>query len=160
MRHLTLNRQEIKAVSKHEVGSLDYLLDKYGDLLTDELGTIRSFQAELPVKPQDLAKFFKSRTIPYALQSYTEEVFCRLQAHSILMKRSKCFFMRDSVDYLGHMVDAEGIRGTPEKIAAIERAPMLKNVQQLRSFLRLLNFLPNLATVVQPLNDLLQKDRK
>ena len=62
------------------------------------------------------------------------------------------------------MIDAEGTRATPEKIAAIEQAPMPKNVQQLRSFLGLLNyyrkFLPNLASIVQPLTDLLQKDQK
>lgn len=40
---------------------------------------------------------------------------------------------------------------------------MPKNVQQLQSFLGLLNyyrkFLPNLATILKPLNDLLQKDK-
>ena len=93
-----------------------------------------------------------------------EEVFRRLQAHGIRMKKSKCSFMNDSVEYLGHIIDSEGIKATPEKIAAIERAPMPKNIQQLRSFLGLLNyyrkFLPNLAMVIQPLNDLLQKDKK
>ena len=81
-----------------------------------------------------------------------EEVFRRLQAHGIRMKRSKCYFMRDSVAYLGHLVDAEGIHATPEKIAAIVKAPMPMNVQQLRSFLGLLiyyrKFLPNLTTVI------------
>ena len=80
------------------------------------------------------------------------------------MKRSKCSFLKDAVEYLGHRVDAKGIQATQEKIAAIERAPMPQNVQQLRSFLGLLNyyrkFLPNLATIIQPLNNLLQKNRK
>ena len=92
-----------------------------------------------------------------------EEVLRRLQTYGIRMKRSKCYFMRDSVAYLGHVVDTDGIRATPEKIA-ITQAPMPKNVQQLRSFLGLLNyyrkFLPNLATIIQPLNDLFRKDQK
>lgn len=54
-------------MSKHDVGSLEYLLDKYGDLFKDELGTITSFQAELHVKPEDRPKFFKPRSIPFAL---------------------------------------------------------------------------------------------
>ena len=93
-----------------------------------------------------------------------EEVFRRLQSYGIRMKKSKCFFMRDSVTYLGHLINAEGIHATPEKIKAIVEAPMPTNVQQLRSFLGLLNyyrkFLPNLAAIIQPLNDLLQKNKQ
>ena len=93
-----------------------------------------------------------------------DKVFHHLQSHGICMKRSKCSFMQESVEYLGHRLDADGIRATPEKVAAIMRAPLPTNVQQLRSFLGLLNyyrkFLPNLATIIQPLNELLQKNRK
>ena len=73
LRHLTLNWREIKAVSKHDVGSLEYLLGKYGDLFTDELGTIKSFQAKLHVNSDDPAKFFKSQSVPYALRSPIED---------------------------------------------------------------------------------------
>ena len=31
-----------------------------------------------------------------------EEVFCRLQAHGVQLKKEKCSFMKDSVEYLGH----------------------------------------------------------
>ena len=93
-----------------------------------------------------------------------EDVFRRLQSYGIRMKKSKCFFMRASVTYLGHLINAEGIHATPEKIKAIVEAPMPTNVQQLRSFLGLLNyyrkFLPNLAAIIQPLNDLLQKNKQ
>ena len=68
------------------------------------------------------------------------------------------------VKYLGHRVDAEGLHTTPDKLEAVVKAPAPKNVQELRSFLGLVNyygkFLPNLATTLQPLNSLLQKDRK
>ena len=93
------------------------------------------------------------------------EVFERLHKYGIRMCKQKCYFMQDSVEYLGHRVDAEGIRATPEKISAIVNAPLPENVQQLRSFLGLLNyyrkFLPHLATILQPpLNELLQKGKK
>ena len=86
LRHLTLNWREIKAVSQHAVGSLNYLLDKYGDLFTVELGTIKSFQAESHVKPEDPAKFFKARSVPYALRSCIEEELDRLEREGILEK--------------------------------------------------------------------------
>ena len=55
-------------------------------------------------------------------------------------------FMKDSVEYLGHRVDANGIHTTPEKIAAIINAPLPQNLQQLRSFLGLLNYYRKIFT--------------
>lgn len=48
-----------------------------------------------------------------------EEVLSRLQAHGVRMKRNKCFFLQPSVEYLGHLVDAVGLRATPSKVDAI-----------------------------------------
>ena len=65
---------------------------------------------------------------------------------------------------MGHSVDAQGLHTLPSKVEAILKAPDPKNLQQLRSFLGLLNyygkFIPNLASIVYPLNHLLQKDAK
>ena len=80
-----------------------------------------------------------------------EEVFHRLQACGVRMKKKRSF-MQDSAEYLGHIVDAEGIR----KACHDRTSPHAENIQQLRSFFGLLNyyrkFLLNLATVFQPLN--------
>ena len=96
--------------------------------------------------------------------SHLAEVLQRLEKHGVRMKKSKCKFMETAVEYLGHRVDAEGLHTTTEKLEAITKAPAPKNVRELRSFLGLLNyygkFLPNLATLLHPLNRLLQKDRK
>ena len=86
LQHLVLNWREIKAVSKHDVGSLEYLLEKYGDLFKDKLGTITSFQAELHVKPEDRPNFFKPRSVPYALRGPIEEELDRLEREGIVDK--------------------------------------------------------------------------
>ncbi len=92
-----------------------------------------------------------------------ENVLKRLQHHGVTVKQRKCAFMQEAVDYLGHRVDAEGLpaQASLEKVEAIQRAPLPRNQQQLRSFLRLIqyygNFLPDLATTLSPLNRLLQK---
>ena len=88
-----------------------------------------------------------------------KEVLHRLEQNNLRIKKSKCEFFKDSVEYL---VDA--LHTLPSKVEAILRAPDPENVQQLRSFLGLLNyygkFIPNLAGMVHPLNQLLQKDAK
>ena len=52
-----------------------------------------------------------------------------------------------SVEYLGHLIDQDGIRPLPSKVAATDKAPASTNVQKLHSFLGLLNyyckFVPN-----------------
>ena len=76
------------------------------------------------------------------------------------MKRAKCNFIQGSVQYLGHSVDAEGLHTTLGKLEAVVKAPEPKNVQELRSFLGMLNyyrkFIPNISTIIHPLNRLLQ----
>ena len=80
------------------------------------------------------------------------------------MKKEKCALFQTSVEYLGHKIDAEGIHALPSKIDAIVRAPKPRNIQELRLFLGVLNyygkFIPNLSTLVHPLNSLLQKSKR
>ncbi len=72
--------------------------------------------------------------------------------------------MQSNVEYLGHRVDAEGLHPTSDKLRAVLDAPVPKNVRELRSFLGLLNyyssFIPNLSSLLHPLNRLLSKDSK
>ena len=83
-----------------------------------------------------------------------ERVFQRLQSHGVRLKNPKCAFLQRSVPYLGHRIDAEGRRATKEKLQAILQAPSPRNVQELCSFLGLLNyygkFIPNFATLSTP----------
>lgn len=83
------------------------------------------------------------------------EVFRRLQAHHFQLKQEKCQFLLLSVEYLGHQINRNGIQPLQSKVEAIVvNAPVPKNVQELRSFLGLLNyygkFIPNLATILPP----------
>ena len=85
-----------------------------------------------------------------------EEVLKRLKEYGLRVKRNKCDFFQRQVEYLGHQVDADGLHTLPSKVDAIVQAPAPESEQQLRSFLGLLNyyskFIPNLATMVHPLN--------
>lgn len=92
-----------------------------------------------------------------------EEVFTRLERHGFRLKLEKCEFLLVYIEYLGHIVSKDGIQLVPSKVEAIVNAPPPANVWQLRSFLGLTNyygkFIPNLATILHPLNALLQANK-
>ena len=89
-----------------------------------------------------------------------ENVFKRFQQYDIRVKRSKCSFLCDSVEYQGHRTGADGLHTTDWKVEAVKKAPLPQNVQELRPFLGLVHyygkFMPKLATLLHPLNVLLQ----
>ena len=78
-----------------------------------------------------------------------EKVMAHLLSAGLTVRKSKCVFAASSIEYLGHMIDAEGLRPSEEKVRAIRDAPepQLQSVSQLKSFLGILNyyskFLPN-----------------
>lgn len=91
-----------------------------------------------------------------------EEVLSRLESYGVRVKRAKCTFMQERVEYLGHLIDREGLHPTETKVAAIRSAPQPTNITELRSFLGLLNyygrFMKDLSTTLQPLHQLLKKE--
>ncbi len=90
-----------------------------------------------------------------------DEVLSRLEKYGVRVKWAKCKFMESRVEYLGHMVDSEGLHPTNKKVVAI-LYPSPTNESELCSFIGLLNdygrFLKNLSTLLQPLYALLQKE--
>ena len=86
----------------------------------------------------------------------------RLDKAGLRVKRSKCEFMKESVAYLGHRIDAEGHHPLPDRVRAIKDAPTPDSVSKLKSYLGILTyyskFLPNLSTTLHPLYNLLRKD--
>ena len=93
-----------------------------------------------------------------------KEVLKRLKEHGLRAKMEKCAFFQERISYCGHEVDRDGLHKTTEKVQAVVDAPQPTNTRQLRSFLGLVNyyhkFLPNLATILHPLNRLLEQGRK
>ncbi len=90
-----------------------------------------------------------------------EEVLRRLHVYGFRLKQSKCSLLQSSVEFLGHTIDAQGVHTSPAKCQAIVKALAPTDVTKLRSFLGLFNyygsFIPNLASLLHPLNQLLHK---
>lgn len=74
----------------------------------------------------------------------------------------KCQFAQRSVNYLGHVVTATGVKPDPEKIQAVKNFPVPKNAKEIRSFLGLAGyyrrFVPEFAHVARPLTELTKKE--
>ncbi|XP_064464136.1 uncharacterized protein K02A2.6-like [Ornithodoros turicata] len=93
--------------------------------------------------------------------SNLSKVLARLQEFGFTLKREKCAFLQTQVEYLGHIVDADGFRPSPKKVSAILNMPPPNQVSELRSFLGMVQhygkYLEGHADVCSPLNDLLKK---
>ena len=67
------------------------------------------------------------------------------------------------MEYLGHVISAEGLHQSPKKVKAITEMPKPQDVTQLRAFLGMVQyyakFLPDLAKHLIPLHRLLQKHK-
>lgn len=91
-----------------------------------------------------------------------DKVLSRLEKYNVRAKRAKCKFMESKVEYLGHIVDSEGLHPTDDKVDALVKGPSPTNVSELRSFLGLLNyygrFLKDLSTLLHHLHLLLKKE--
>ena len=89
-----------------------------------------------------------------------EEVLRRLRDSGVTLKREKCFFFDESVEYLGRVVDAKGIHTSRRKLQAVLDAPEPENVHKLRSVLGMINyysqFISDLSTLLKPLYSLLK----
>eukprot|EP00731_Ephydatia_muelleri_P004100 Em0002g276a len=87
----------------------------------------------------------------------------RLETAGVTLNKDKCSFGQESLKFLGHVIDKEGIRPDPDKTAAIWDMPAPQNISYLRRFMGMVTqlgkFTPNLAELSQPLRDLLSSKR-
>lgn len=88
-------------------------------------------------------------------------VLQRLQQVGLAVQPEKVSLLKKEITFLGHIIDANGIRPVPTKVDAIKSMPPPKNISELRSFLGSINqfnsFVPNLLPSCQNLHRLLQK---
>ena len=56
-------------------------------------------------------------------QEIQEKVLPKLKEAGIHLKRDKCFFLQESVVYLGYKIDKNGIHPLTEKVEAVKNAP-------------------------------------
>ena len=89
------------------------------------------------------------------------EVFKRLRKACLKLKPSKCNFCSLKVEFLGHIVSADGIHTDPNKTVKFAHWPTPTSKKEVQQFLGLANyyrrFVRNFATLVKPLHRLTEK---
>ena len=88
-------------------------------------------------------------------------LFRRLQDKGLRCRKEKCLFAQPSIEYLGYTLSSNGI-AKGSKVDAVQRMPAPSDISSLRSFLGSVQFygkfLPDLATVAEPLYRLTKKE--
>nr|VZI33787.1 unnamed protein product [Spirometra erinaceieuropaei] len=91
-------------------------------------------------------------------------LFDRFQQFGVTLHPSKCVLGATSLEFLGHLIDSNGIRPLPPKVAAIRDFPPPTSKRTLQRFLGMVNFyrrfLPNCADTILPLTDLLSGPKR
>lgn len=94
--------------------------------------------------------------------AHLREVLEMLTKNKLYVKRSKCSFAQESLEYLGHIISKSGVATDSTKISAVKNWPQPRNTKQLRGFLGLAGyyrkFIRNFGAIYRPLTDLLKKN--
>ena len=94
--------------------------------------------------------------------NHLQQVFHILNDHKLLLKRSKCSFAQQQLEYLGHIISGQGVATDPKKIEVVANWPQPSDTRQLRGFLGLSGyyrkFIKNYGILSRPLTNLLKKD--
>lgn len=95
--------------------------------------------------------------------THLRKVFERLETQLFFIRRSKCSFGVEELEYLEHIITTQGVRPDPAKVAAVESWPVPKTVRQVRAFLGLTGyyrrFIRQYAQVAAPITNLLRKNQ-
>ena len=86
-----------------------------------------------------------------------------IKESGLKLYKEKCEIKKDRLTYFGHVLSADGVSPDLRKVEAITELPAPRNAPELRRVTGMIHYLerfrPNLATVLQPMTDLLKSDR-
>ena len=95
---------------------------------------------------------------------WVELVIKRLEEAKMKVNEEKCEVCCSRVAYLGFLLDKEGLRPDPEKVAPILEYPTPRNIKQLRRFLGMVGWYARLikdeSSIKIPLVKLLRKSKE
>jgi hypothetical protein len=66
---------------------------------------------------------------------HLRQVLSTLEKHKLHAKSTKCSFFKDNVEFLGHVLDCNGVRPTDSKLKAVRYWPIPTNLKTFKRFL-------------------------
>jgi hypothetical protein len=97
-------------------------------------------------------------------KSNLRAVFERFRNHSITLNPKKCKFGFSSIEYVGHIIDQDGIKFSREKIDKVLDFATPVSIKDLMSFMGLVNYfgdhIPHLADELKILREMEAEARK
>ncbi|XP_022019152.1 uncharacterized mitochondrial protein AtMg00860-like [Helianthus annuus] len=95
---------------------------------------------------------------------HLREVLEMLRRERLYAKFSKCAFWLRKVQFLGHVISADGVLVDPSKIESVSKWKPPKNPSEIRSFLGLVGyyrrFIQDFSKIASPLTKLTRKEEK
>ena len=89
-------------------------------------------------------------------------VFNVLEEIEATINKRKCKFFADEIEYVGFIINENGLRTNPEKVKAMVELPEPTCLKQVQSFLGGINyyskFIPNMAEIAKPLYHLIENN--
>ncbi|CAF4906430.1 unnamed protein product [Pieris macdunnoughi] len=91
-----------------------------------------------------------------------QQVFEALRKVNLKLNQNKCVFMKEEIEFLGHILNKDGLKPNQSKIEVIQKFPIPKTLKQVRGFLGLIGyyrkFVPNLSKIIKPLTEVTKKN--
>ncbi|CAI7853836.1 unnamed protein product, partial [Closterium sp. NIES-53] len=155
-----------KTAFRTRYGSYEYLVMPFG--LTNAPATFRAEMNHIlrPLLDECVVVYLDdiliySRDMKQHIE-HLRRVFEILRREKFYVKLSKSEFALKKVQFLGHMVSAQGVHVDPKKIEAVRTWKTPENVKELQQFLGFANyynrFVPQYAKIATPLTNLLKKN--
>ncbi|GJW17916.1 putative reverse transcriptase domain-containing protein [Tanacetum coccineum] len=161
-----LNKLTVK--NRYPLPRIDDLFDQLQGSNVYSKIDLRSGYHQLRVREEDILKTaFRTRYSHYEFQNKKEHeehlkaILELLKKEELYAKFSKCEFWIPKVQFLGHVIDSQGIHVDPAKIESIKDWASPKTPTEIRQFLGLAGyyrrFIEGFSKIAKPMTKLTQK---